>query len=117
MTLDADRRLSTGRASLLKKETPLGMNDRTNSSNEPSTASVHQNPMLAFENSKQFLNIPLKDISNQVSTTQPKIQTSGTLTTTKYTANNGSGGGRYSMMPFEIAPKLKINNYLDQPFK
>jgi hypothetical protein len=21
------------------------------------------------------------------------------------------------MMPFEIAPKLKINNYLDQPFK
>jgi hypothetical protein len=78
------------------------MNDRTSSTIEPSV-SVHSNPMLAYENSKQYMNNPLKDISNQVGNSGAKIQTPATLTNMKY--NGGNGGGRYSMMPFEIAPK------------
>jgi hypothetical protein len=72
--------------------------------------------MLGYENSKQFTNNPLKDISNQVGNSSAKIQTPATVTTSKFTVSN-NGNGRYSMMPFDIAPKLKINNYLDQPFK
>ena len=73
--------------------------------------------MLGYENSKQFTNNPLKDISNQVGNSGAKIQTPASLTTSKFTVSNNGNGGRYSMMPFDIAPKLKINNYLDQPFK
>ena len=73
--------------------------------------------MLNYENSKQFTNNPLKDISNQVGNSGTKIQTPASLTTSKFTVSNNGNGGRYSMMPFDIAPKLKINNYLDQPFK
>lgn len=71
--------------------------------------------MLGFENTKQISNNPLKDISNRVSNIGNKASPSqGGY---DFSGNVPKSTGRYSL-PFEIAPKhIKINNYLDQPFK
>jgi hypothetical protein len=95
--------LTQGRRSLHPKDVYNSSVNDDSSSQRPSITGI-----LNYENHKQFSNNPLKDISNQITNSIK----SGEV------PQNMKINNRYSMMPFEIAPKsVKVNNFIDQPFK
>ncbi|CDW72561.1 nli interacting factor-like phosphatase family protein [Stylonychia lemnae] len=112
-----DGRLSQGRVSQ-SRESHNNVSQNTGDMTSDSQGNNIKSSLIAFENHKQFSNNPLKDISNQVSNNSNSHHHSSKSKNSQQNFNIGGSTSSRHSLPFQIAPSsIKINNYLDQPFK